>query len=159
MRAAASICEIVRGVSACVICEKHRGEGPLVGEPLYADDLVVASHAPILGSDAYLGYAYVEPRRHVRGLAELTDDEAARLATTITMLARAMEAATGADTIYSWVCDHTPHHHVHVVPKYPETPQEFWAARVVEWPDAPRGGHDEVKAVSQRIRDYLRPAG
>lgn len=140
---------------SCVICNKHRGEGPLVGEPLYADDLVVASHAPILEDDVYLGYAYVEPRRHARGLAELTDEEATRLAITITMLARALEAATGADIIYSWVYDHTPHHHVHVVSKYPDTPREFWAARVVEWPDAPRGGHEAVSIVAQQIRDQL----
>jgi diadenosine tetraphosphate (Ap4A) HIT family hydrolase len=143
-------------VTGCPICEKHRGKGPLVGEVLYEDDLLVASHAPrIDGRDAYLGYVFVETRRHVRGLAELTDDEASRLGIIITRLARALEDATGAEVVYSFVFDHIPHHHVHVIPRYRETPQEYWGTRVDEWPDAPRGGQSEIREVSERIRESL----
>ena len=41
----------------CPVCAKHRGEGPLQGPVLYADDLVVVSHR----ADGLLGHAFVEP--------------------------------------------------------------------------------------------------
>ncbi len=48
------------------------------------------------------------------------------------------------------------HIHVWVVPRYPGTPREYWGMRVDEWPEAPRGGAEEVAALCERVRAYLR---
>ena len=141
-------------MSDCPICEKHRGAGPLVGERLYEDEFVVASHAPAAAVDGYLGYVFVETRRHARGLADLSDDEAAAVAVVVSRVARALEAA-GAELVYSFVFDHIAHHHVHVVARHPGTPQEHWGPRVVEWPDAPRGGEAEIRDLAHRLRAAL----
>ena len=142
-------------MTACPICEKHRGEGPLVAPVLHRDSLVVASHAPVLEQDAYLGYIYIETCRHAAGLHDLTNAEAARLGVVVTALARAVMEETDAEVVYSWVYNHTPHHHVHVVPRHPDTPSEYWLNAVVEWPDAPRGDSETVEALSERIRARL----
>jgi diadenosine tetraphosphate (Ap4A) HIT family hydrolase len=58
--------------------------------------------------------------------------------------------------IYSFVMgDHVPHLHVHLVPRYPGTPREYWGVRVSEWPNAPRGGVGEIDAVCGRLREAL----
>ncbi len=141
-------------MSGCPICEKHRGVGPLVGELLYEDESVLAFHAPAAAVDGYLGYLFVETRRHVRGLADLADAEATAVARLVSALARGLERE-GAASVYSFVFDHIPHHHVHVVARYPGTPPEFAGPRVNEWPEAPRGGDAAIGALCRRLRATL----
>jgi diadenosine tetraphosphate (Ap4A) HIT family hydrolase len=47
------------------------------------------------------------------------------------------------------------HLHVHLVPRYPGTPADYKGHRVTEWPDAPRGGAEEVAALCERLRAEL----
>jgi diadenosine tetraphosphate (Ap4A) HIT family hydrolase len=143
----------------CLVCRKHAGEPAPPGGPILADELVVASHVFDLegtGEPAYLGHLVVEPRRHVPGLGDLTDDEAAAVGRTLAALARALVATEGAEHVYSAVMGHhVAHLHVHLFPRYPGTPREYWFLRVDEWPDAPKGGAHEIAAVATRLRAAL----
>jgi diadenosine tetraphosphate (Ap4A) HIT family hydrolase len=148
-------------VTDCAVCAKHRGERPPPGGPVHEDDLVYASHAFDLlgtGEDSYLaGHLMVEPKRHVAGLADATDDEAAAIGRLVSRLARALVASEGAEHVYSFVMGHqTPHLHVHVLPRYPGTPREYWFLAVYDWDGARRCGPDEIAAVTGRIRTQLR---
>jgi diadenosine tetraphosphate (Ap4A) HIT family hydrolase len=138
---------------ACYVCEKHRtGEGVVAG-----DDLVVLTHvlpdAP--GRDSasvYLGHLVVEPRRHVPGLADLTPDEAAALGRWAARGAKALRA----EHVYSSVVGHQVDHlHLHLVPRYPGTPREYWWPRLNEWAAAPLGGNAEVIQLVGEIRARL----
>jgi hypothetical protein len=61
-----------------------------------------------------------------------------------------------AGHVYAFVLgDHVPHLHVHLVPRYPGAPAEYWGVHVDEWPGAPRGGPAEVQALVSRLRNYL----
>ena len=43
--------------------------------------------------------------------------------------------------VYTWVFgDAVEHMHVWIMPRYIDTPREYWGTRVTEWPDAPIGG-------------------
>lgn len=142
----------------CLVCRKHRGDLPVPGGAIYEDDLVFASHVfiPDDRTDVYLGWLVLEPKRHAPGLPDLTDDEARHFGLTASRLSRALIAATGAEWVYAFVLGHhVPHLHLHLFPRYPGTPREYWWPRMDEWPDAPRGGEDEVAEVAQRIRDAL----
>ena len=44
---------------------------------------------------------------------------------------------------------------MHIVPRYPGAPHEYWGTQVDEWPDAPRGGPQEIEALCTRLRAYL----
>jgi hypothetical protein len=44
---------------------------------------------------------------------------------------------------------------LHLVPRYPGMPREYWWTRVEEWPEAPRGGAAEVAELCARIRETL----
>jgi histidine triad (HIT) family protein len=47
--------------------------------------------------------------------------------------ARALKAVVGAEHVYSFVLGHhVPHLHIHVLPRYPGAPREFWGTRVDE---------------------------
>lgn len=142
----------------CYVCRKQRGLEPIPGGALYEDDLVYASHAQIrLGHDtAYLGYLMAETRRHVPGLAELTDEEAQALGLLVAKLSRALKAVLNAEHVYAFVLgDRVPHLHVHVVPRYPGAPPEYWGVKVDEWPDAPRGDEAAIASLVERLRDWL----
>jgi ATP adenylyltransferase len=118
----------------CLICAKHRGEGPLQGPVIYADDLVVVSHR----GDGLLGHAFVETRRHVGGVDGLTDAEATSVGRLTTRLARALRRELGAERMHTFVAGlHVDHFHQHVLARAPGTPaaQPWWSP----WTGGPRG--------------------
>jgi histidine triad (HIT) family protein len=144
-------------VKDCFVCDKHRGAVEVPGGPIVDDELVYASHmwSPE-GGAVYLGYLFLEPKRHVPGLADLTPEEGARLGELTARLSLALRECEGAEHVYSAVIGHhVPHLHVHLAPRYPGTPEDYWWTRLLDWPDAPRGGADEVAAVGQRLREAL----
>ena len=47
-----------------------------------------------------------------------------------------------------------PHLHLHLIPRYPGAPREYWGMRVDEWPDAPRGEAAEIAALCEQLRAY-----
>ncbi len=139
----------------CPICLKHKNKLPAA---IYVDDLVYAGHSFLTGEGetAYLGYLIVEPRRHVPGLAELTEQEAASLGHLITRLSQALKESEGAEHLYLFVLGHhVDHLHYHLLPRYPGTPREFWGVRIDEWPAAPRGDATVIAALCDRLRNFM----
>lgn len=156
--------------SSCFVCRKHQDQGSLLpGGPVGQDDLVVVSHlspdAPgHAGRPVYLGYLFVEPRRHASGLPDLTDTEAQRVGWWCTRASRALRDVAGAEHVYAAVIgDGVPHLHVHLLPRYPGTPRKYWWDQVDDWPDARRGLEPEITALVHDLSAYLRaeaaPAG
>src|ERR671933_439099 len=119
----------------CFVCCKHRGEIQIPGGSIYEDELVYAGHGAIPEGQPsmYLGYLFVEPKRHTPGLADLTDREAQALGLLVTRLSRALKTSEHAEHIYCFVLgDHVLHLHIHLVPRYPGTPREYWGLRVTD---------------------------
>jgi diadenosine tetraphosphate (Ap4A) HIT family hydrolase len=133
----------------CLVCREHRGEVELPGGALYEDDLVHGMHVPPLEENPrpYLGHLMVTPKRHTPGLGDLTDEEARAVGLLVARLSRALRAE-GAEHVYSAVIGHgVAHLHVHLLPRYPGTPEE--------WPDAPHGGAEAIAALVARLRAHL----
>jgi len=141
----------------CFVCDKHAKGDAVDGGVIYEDELTYAGHLlPPDLTDVYLGYVMVEPKRHVTGLGELNDEEAAALGILVNDLSRALKEVEGAEHVYSVVLgDAVPHLHIHLAPRYPGAPEEYWGMRVDEWPEAPRGGTVEITAVSDRLSRAL----
>jgi histidine triad (HIT) family protein len=150
-------------ITECLLCRKHRGKFASPGGAIYADDLVFAGHAhlPDAASSVespvqYLGWVTIETQRHVPDLSDLSDDEGVVIGQLAARLSRAIRSATGAEHIYAFVIGHEiAHVHLHLLPRYPGTPREYWGQRVDEWPDAPRGGAEAIAALCERIRSEL----
>jgi len=145
----------------CFVCRKHRGEEPVPGGPIYEDDLVYASHKAMPPDGcAYLGWCFVEPRRHAPGLADLTDAEAQAIGWLVARLSRAIKAELNAEHVYAFVIgDRVSHLHVHLIPRHPGTPPEYWGVRVDEWPEAPKGDEMEIAALVVRLRARIQDEG
>lgn len=146
----------------CLLCRKHRREWSTPGGAIYEDELVYISHAQIRdGQDtAFIGTLFVEPKRHVDGVEDLTDEEARALGLWSSRTARALKAVTHAEHIYLFrFGHHVDHLHLWLVPRYPGTPEEYWGTRVDEWPGAPYGDEAEIAAFCERLRAQFTKEG
>jgi len=144
--------------NTCLVCRKHRGETTLFGGFIYQDGRVLISHAQPFGAetDHYLGHLFIETRRHVADLADLTMEEASALGMWTSKLARALRAIENIVHVYAFtIVDGVPHMHVHVIGRHADAPREFWGPKVDEWPGAPQGGEVEISRFAERLRGLL----
>jgi diadenosine tetraphosphate (Ap4A) HIT family hydrolase len=147
--------------SGCFVCDKHASGDALGAGVIYEDDLVFSSHGLTADStNLYLGWVFVEPKRHVAGLGHMKPAEAAAVGMLVSRLAAALQSSEGAEHVYAHVYgDAAPHLHVHLIPRYPNTPREYWPDKLDEWPDAPRGGLPEVQALTHRLAETIAHQG
>src|SRR3954467_5199687 len=69
---------------------------------------------------------------------------------------RAVLAGLDAAHVYAAVVGHhVAHLHLHLWPRYPQTPSEYSFDRVDEWPDAPLGDEQAIEATCARIRSAM----
>ncbi|QKI82398.1 HIT domain-containing protein [Kroppenstedtia eburnea] len=121
-----------------------------------SDRILISHLLPGEGDRHYLGHFLIEPKRHIEGLGELIDAEAEEIGRMTARLSRALKEGEGAEHVYSFVLGHhVPHLHIHVIPRYPGAPREYWGMRVNEWPDASRGGKEAIEALCERVRKKL----
>ncbi len=146
-----------QAVTDCFICHKHKEAVSAQSGLIYEDETVYIGHLlPQQATPVYLGYLMLEPKRHAPGLADLTDSEAQALGLWAARLSRALKVSEKAEHIYAFVLgDHVPHVHIHLVPRYPGAPHQYWNVHVDEWPDAPHGDLQEIAGLCLRIRAAL----
>lgn len=139
----------------CLICAKHRGDGPLVGPVVWQDDLVVVSHRPVAADGVGVpGYLFVETRRHVPWLDGLEPDEVGAVARAVWSAARALRAELAPDFVFSAVVGRAvAHFHQHVVVRHAGTPEDVgWTD---EWSGAPRVAADGLLDLCARLRSHF----
>jgi len=143
--------------SACFICQKHRAGDTAEGGVLYEDDLVYVGHVHALaGPTAYRGHLVVEPKRHAPALGDLTDEEAAAVGRLCNRVARVLRNTAGAEHVYAFsIGDAVPHVHVQLMPRYPDSPRQYWGPRLSSWPDAPRVDSVAMRQLVSHLRQQL----
>src|SRR5829696_6971918 len=115
----------------CLMCAKHRGEGPLVGPKVWEDELVLVFHRPVDETGTtVLGHLFVETRRHAPFLADLADAEAEAVGRTVRRAALGLRAELHPDFVFSAVIGTgVPHFHQHVFVRHAGTPAQYdWHA-------------------------------
>ncbi len=102
----------------CAICAGSEGDGELDRVEVWRDDLwrlSMSQHGPSLG------FAYLEPLRHIPSLADLDGPEAATFGPAIAHANAVLREASGAGLVYAYVFGGgIPHLHVHLAPNQPE---------------------------------------
>lgn len=146
-------------MEGCFFCDVQQGRTLTIGGPIYEDSLVYAHHWGD-SSEAgphYLGHILLETKRHTPDFAALTPAEAQAVGLLITRLSGALKACTGAEKVYAvFYGEVTPHLHVHLTARYPDTPPEYLRWNIEDWPGAPVGGADEAANLCQRLRSFLK---
>ncbi|MBN1649143.1 MAG: HIT family protein [Spirochaetales bacterium] len=139
----------------CFICKKHAGEITNT-VPLYEYGLFFVNHLIPNENEVYLGYLFIETKKHIPTLDQLSDEEATGLGILLRNIGKIFITSFDADHVYSFILgDHVPHFHMHVVPRYRGTPKEYWGINIDKWPDAPRGNFDEVNSFCGSFRRLL----
>ena len=68
-------------------------------------------------SSEVAGFAYLEPKRHIRYITELDGPEAATFGPALARSTNVLKEATGAEVVYLYIFgDGVPHLHVHLAP-------------------------------------------
>jgi len=144
--------------SDCLVCREISGAIEVPGGAILENELVFGFHVLDVegtGEPVYLGYTMVSPKRHAPGLADVTDEEAAALGVASARISRAL-VAEGADHVFSAVIGTgVPHLHVHLVPRYPDTPRDLPWTQVDEWDGARKGGFDKIAELVGRLRRHV----
>lgn len=143
----------------CPVCRKHRGEVEIPGGVIYQNELIFVSHAQLWNNENehYLGHVFVESKRHVAEVADLTAEEARAIGLYTSRIAKGLLYSEKMEHIYVFVIgDGVPHVHYHVIGRYPGAPREFWGPKVDEWPGAPQGTSSEIAMVAGRLRAFLK---
>lgn len=140
----------------CFICRKHNGELKVNGGCLYEDEFIYVGH---IGSNeplVYLGYLIVDLKRHAAGYGDMNDDEARAIGFILNKLGRILKNSENAEHVYSFVHgDAFPHFHVHLIPRYTGTPEEFWhPTNIVNYKDV-HGTANQVEEICSRLRGVL----
>ena len=101
-------------VDGCAICARGAGDAELLREEVWADELWRLS----MSTEGYtVGFAYLEPLRHIPHVEELDGPEAASFGPILARACAALKAATEAERIWIYVFGGgIPHLHVHLAP-------------------------------------------
>ncbi|WP_377890851.1 HIT family protein [Alkalihalobacillus sp. R86527] len=142
---------------SCFICDKHIGKVNTSGITIYEDDYVYVGHIDRKGKPNYLGHIMIDLKRHVPTLGDMTVEEAKAFGVIMSKVSKALIESVGAEHVYSLVSGNSvPHLHMHIVARYPNTPEEYWGPmEVYEWKDAPMGGDTEVVGICNHVKSYI----
>ena len=135
------------GAAGCLFCRIARGEEPASGVLETRSVMAFLDHRPL-----FPGHCLVIPREHVETIGELPATLTAPLWDAVRVLARAVEAALGADgsfvAVNNRVSQSVPHLHVHVVPR-----RRGDGLRGFFWPRGRYAGPAEMEDVRRRIAE------
>ncbi|MDZ5473100.1 HIT family protein [Bacillus sp. 31A1R] len=142
---------------SCFICNKHKGHLQTDGVVIYENEYVYVGHIDNQGKPSYLGHLMIDLKRHVPTLAEMTPDEAKSFGVMVSRVSKALKETESAEHIYAVVAGNAvPHLHMHLVARYPHTPEEYWGPFAVqEAPNAKMGNPNDVTELCKRIKSYL----
>jgi histidine triad (HIT) family protein len=141
----------------CFICDKHEGNIQTAGVMIYEDDYVYVGHIDRNGQPNYLGHIMIDLKRHVPTLAEMDLEEAKAFGVMMARVSNALKESEGAEHIYAVVSGNSvPHLHMHLIARYPDTPEEYWAPfAVYDAPNARMGHNEEVIELCKRLKSFL----
>lgn len=100
--------------ATCTLCRGRAGDPELRRAQVWEDRLWRLT----MSLGGYVrGFSYLEPKRHIAGIAELDGEEAATLGAVLAKVTRALREASGAERVYVYVFGGgIPHLHLHLAP-------------------------------------------
>lgn len=140
-------------MSECSICSKHKDLAKFTGPIIREIGGLVLTHFPDVPDEkATQGHLIVEPERHITDYSEMNAGEAAALGIMIQEGSRLIREHTEAEHVYLFrINDKVAHLHFHLVPRYPDTPREFWGPNIMKYSDSPKLKLPEIVQLVKRM--------
>ncbi len=152
--------------SECVLCRGVAGDAEFQRVQVWEDDLWRLTLS--LGAEV-LGFAYLEPKRHIPHITDLSGEEARTFGEVLARVTQVLREETGAELVYVYIFGGgVPHLHVHLAPHRPDDALNAQMIRgeVItevlpsgaeqliskDFPPLPEA---EQRAVAQRVRQRL----
>jgi diadenosine tetraphosphate (Ap4A) HIT family hydrolase len=138
----------------CIGCDVRDGHVRPPGGIVHRDRHFVVYGRP--ESSPVRGYVIVSSVRHVRGLYDLGDAEAAALGPLLVRIQRAQKAALAADHAYAFVLGDVVHHfHAHVVPRFEDSPPNLRGGRIFQVTAADARPIEELESAGRALAAEL----
>jgi diadenosine tetraphosphate (Ap4A) HIT family hydrolase len=139
-------------VNACPQC-RAAAEAPPGGWLI--DDPNFVAHG-VLGPSPIAGWVVIAPRRHVESLTELEPELQQQWFAIAARIDGVLRRELGATKVYlALFAEVVPHLHLHVIPRYRDTPAELRGPRCFSAPPAAAIPAAEVAAALARVRRAL----
>lgn len=140
---------------SCLACELVSGSRAVPGGVLLRRDgfvlHAVAQHTPVRG------WLVLTSERHARAWYDLTAEESAAVGALTREVMQAQRAVLGAEHVYAFaIGDVLPHFHLHLVPRFADTPQHFRGRAVFDATPGDGLADGEVADAARRIGAALR---
>ncbi|WP_426756574.1 HIT family protein [Myxococcus sp. Y35] len=138
----------------CLGCAIARGETrPVGGIIARAPGLVLHG---VAGPSPVPGWVVISSERHVRAWYDLDPGAASELGPFAARVMRAQREVLGAEHAYAFaIGDVLRHFHLHLVPRYPQTPQRLWGRAVFDAPSAEHLPAQDLEAAAQALAAAL----
>ena len=141
---------------SCLACDLIRGARALPGG-LLAREGGFALH--VLADPSPLrGWLVLTSERHARAWYDLTPSESAALGPLAARVMAAQRAALGAEHVYAFaIGDVLKHFHLHLVPRYADTPERLRGRRCFEGAPSDMLPEPELVQAARAVALALRP--
>ena len=102
------------------------------------------------------GWVVISSERHVRALYDLDDAAARELGPLAARVMRAQREVLGAEHAYAFaIGDVLRHFHLHLVPRFADTPQRLWGRAVFDASPADHRPTEELEAAARALTAAL----
>lgn len=138
----------------CPVCQEHRGEIALPGGLPHLGEKVIVFHSPSSkDGSTYLGDPLATSRRHVPDFARLESGQAAAIGVHHgPPRGREHGGTTGLPGNNR---PRTDRLHLHLLPRWPETPADVTSHAVDERPGGRRGDCEAAQPLAERLRSVV----
>lgn len=143
--------------SSCFVCAEQAGEVEVPGGVL-DDGPVLTFHVPPPDgvNPVYAGHLLVTAQRHAPDFAALDASEAGEVGVAIAKYSHALKQL-GAQHVYVATIGHRVSHlHVHLLPRWPETPADVPWHQIDEWAGARRVAAAGIAQLMDHLRELTR---
>lgn len=133
----------------CMVCLKHQDLKKFTGKSVGELGGWLMTHFPVLdGVAATKGHLLIETQRHIQSFNDLSDEEAVSLGLLVREGTKWIQDKFQAEHVYMFrINDKVAHLHVHLIPRYAETPAEFWGLQIMNYAAAPKIGLHEIQRI------------
>ncbi|MFP2929352.1 HIT family protein [Pyxidicoccus sp. 3LG] len=138
----------------CLGCAITRGDTRPVGGVLArAPGLVLHG---VAGPSPVAGWVVISSERHVRAWYDLDAEAARELGPLAARVMRAQREVLGAEHAYAFaIGDVLRHFHLHLVPRFPQTPQRLWGRAAFDATPADHRPAEELESAARALAAAL----